>query len=454
MKRSNKHSPQRITFANLTGGIDISHAPEQLGDTDMQVCKNFIYERDSKRLSGRGGLSSPFYRFASDIVASWYDVDMNVLFFVCEDKSIHSVVSGQNTQNLGNLTGDSIPMFAKFQDKVWIASGGLLQYYAYDDGLYTVTSSPTCDIVFQRFSRLAVGLTGSDRITFSAVGDGTSWENITDSSQGAVDSSAAWLDVGYGDSGDILSIIPLSTDLLFIKSNGMIYQLTGDALPETWTVTRLATDTDPIGKDTAKSIGQSVIYLSRRGLKTLATTMDYGNIATSDIGDKFNGLLTSNMWEPQIFNLRRHSMLMIRPTQDKSYWVAYNYLLGAATEIDFAIPINSITETVDEAYVCSGADVMKWDEQYLNDNGTPIHYEMKPRDVISTEEMLVKSVDTKFSSDHAGEATVATGKLSVVMPTNTRRKVKCNHSTACISLTVTSNDRFVLDHIALEVADL
>ena len=453
MRRSNKHAPKIVTFANLTGGINISQAPEQLADTDMQVCKNFIYERDSKRLTGRGGLSAPVYQLPADIRARWYDVDMNVLFFVTENREIYSLVSGQNTVSIGSLTGDATPMFAKFQDKVWIASGALLQYYDYDH-LYTVTSSPTCDLVFQRFARLAVALTGSDRITFSAVGDGTSWENITDSSQGPPDSSAAWLDVGYGDSGNILSIIPLSTDLLFIKSNGMIYQLTGDALPDTWTVTRLATDTDPIGKDTAKSIGQSVIYLSRRGLKTLATTMDYGNIATTDIGDKFNGLLTNNMWEPQVFNLRRHSMLMIRPTEDKTYWVAYNYLIGAATEIDFAFPITSITETVDEIYVTSGRAVMKWGNEYLTDNGTPIDYELKPRDVIGTEEMLVKSVDTKFSSDHAGEAAVSTSKLSVTMPTNTRRKVKCNHSTPCISLTVKGNDRFTLDHISLEVADL
>lgn len=453
MRRSNKHSPKIVTFANLTGGINISQAPEQLADTDMQVCKNFIYERDSKRLTGRGGLSEPVYQFDTAIRGSWYDVDQNVLFFVLEDNSIHCVVSGHEMKDIGNTTGKSIPMFAKFQDKVWIASGGMLQYYDYDQ-LYTVTSSPTCDIVFQRFARLAVGLTGSDRITFSAVGDGTSWENITDSSQGPPDSSAAWLDVGYGDSGNILSIIPLSTDLLFIKSNGMIYQLTGDALPDTWTVTRLATDTDPIGKDTAKSIGQSVIYLSRRGLKTLATTMDYGNIATSDIGDKFNGLLTNDMWEPQIFNMRRHSMLMIRPTSDKKYWVAYNYLLGSATEIDFAVPVDSIVETVDEVYISSEYNIFKWANEYLTDNGEPINYEMKPRDVISTEEMLVKSVDTKFTSDHAGEATVSTGKLSVTMPTNTRRKVKCNHSTPCISLTVKGDDRFTLDHISLEVADL
>lgn len=454
MKRSNKHAnAQRTVFASLTGGINIAQAPEQIPDTDMQVCRNFLYDIDSKRLTGRGGLSEMLYTLQSPITGSWYDVDQNVLFFVCEDKSLYSLLVGHDPQRIGTLTGTAVPMFAKFMDKVWIASGGALQYYDYKT-LNTVTSAPTCDLVFQRFARLAVGLTGSDRTTWSAVGDGTSWENITDSSQGPVDSSAAWLDVGYGDSGDILSIVPLATDLLFIKSNGMIYQLTGDAQPASWVVQKLCSDTDPIGKETAASVGSEVVFLSRRGLKTLAAVMDYGNIRATDIGDKFNGLLTKNMWEPQFFNMRRHSTLLIRATQDKTKFVAFNYLLGAATELTFAMPITSVVETADEVYVTSGDGIYKWDNQYTDDAGTPIDYELMPHTVISTEEMLVKSVDTKFSSDHAGEAVVATGALHVTMPTNTRRKVKCNHSTAAISLSVTSHDRFILDHIALEVADL
>lgn len=454
MKRSNKHSnAQRTVFSDLTGGINIAQAPEQIPETDLQVCQNFLYDIDSKRLTGRGGLSEPMYTFNSPITDSWYDVDQNILFFTCEDQTLHSVLIGHAPEDIGRLTGKSNPMFAKFMDKVWIASGDHLQYYDYRT-LSTVTSSPTCDLVFQRFARLAVGLTGNDRTTWSAVGDGTSWENITDSSQGPVDSSAAWLDVGYGDSGDILSIIPLATDLLFIKSNGMIYQLTGDAQPASWVVNKLCSDTDPIGKETAASVGSEVVFLSRRGLKTLAAVMDYGNIRATDIGDKFNGLLTQNMWEPQFFNMRRHRTLLIRASEDKTNLVAFNYLLGSATVLKFAVPITSVVETADEVYVTSGASVYKWDETYTDDNGTPIEYALMPHDVISTEEMLIKSVDTKFSSDHAGTATVQTGTLSVTMPTNTRRKVKCNHSTPKISLSVTSHDRFILDHIALEVADL
>jgi hypothetical protein len=451
MKRSNKHEVQHIVFQGLTGGIDISQAPENIADTDMQICQNFIYAKDSKRLTGRGGLSAPVYAFSQNIKSSYYDDDTDTIFLFLADGSIYSYVVGQIPSLLGALTGTEAPMCAKFMDKLWFASGGLLQYYDYGS-LNTVTSSPTCDIAFMRFARLAVGQTGNDRLTLSAVGDGTSWGNVTDSSEGAVDSSAQWLDVGYGDTGNILSIVPIATDLIFIKSNGMVYQLIGDNTPSSWDCVHVASKTDPIGDMTAINVGNDVVFLSRHGLKALSTTQDYGNIAPSDIGDKFNGLLTNGMWEPQVFNLRRHRMMMIRPTADKTYWVAYNYQLGSATVLKFAIPITSMFETETDVYVTSGMSLYRWSEDYTDDNGVKIQYELKPHDVISTDEILVKSVDTKFSSDYAGTATVSAGTLSVNVETNTRNKIRCNHSTDAISLDVKSTDRFILDHISLKVA--
>lgn len=454
MKRSNKHTNmQPISLNNLVGGINISDAPERIPDTDMSVCKNFIYDRD-KRLRARGGLSAPVYTFRSDIKESYYDVDANTLFFFCENGDIQKVIIGQNAKYVGQLTGDAVPMCTKFMDKLWIASGGNLQYYDYDT-LNTVVTSPVCDICMTRLSRIAVALTGNDRISFSAVGDGTSWENITDSSVGTVASSAQYIDIGYGDSGDILSVVPLATDLMFIKSNGMIYQLISDMTPTSWQVPPpVATNTDPIGDMTAINLGSEVVYLSRRGLKTLSTVMDYGNIKTSDIGDKFNKMMTENMWNPQLFDLKRHSMILIRPYEDKRYLIAYNYLVGAATELNFAVPVSSIVETADEIYLTSGPSVYRWDYQYIDDDGKAINYELKPHDIISTDEMLVKYVDSSFTAGYAGKVNISTGSLKISSPTNSRRKVLCNHSTPRISLTLQGNDQFIFDHLILGVADL
>ena len=146
-------------------------------------------------------------------------------------------------------------------------------------------------------------MTGSDRITYSAVGDGESWD--TDDNDA---STGQWIDIGYGDSGDIIAVVPLATDLMIIKNNGMIYQLTGDADPASWAVYRVATETDPTGRQAAVPIGNDAVFMSRVGLRTLSTTMDYGNIATGDIGQKFSQLVVQSQFDPQLFNLRRHNL--------------------------------------------------------------------------------------------------------------------------------------------------
>ena len=147
-------------------------------------------------------------------------------------------------------------------------------------------------------------------------------------------------------------------------------------------------------------------------------------------------------------------MILIRPTSDYKYFVAYNYLLGSATTLEFNMPIDSIVETTSTIIVASGGKLYAWDSQYLDDDGRPIEYILKPKATISSERMLLKSVDTKFTADYAGQAEFIDGALDVTVPTADRNKFRCNHSTDCLDITVKSNDRFTVDHIILEIADL
>lgn len=454
MRRTNKHQASRVQFIGLTGGVNVSQAAEQIQDTEMQEAQNFIYAIDSKRLQGRGGLGK-LYEMESTIRDIWYDVDTNILLLFTRDLGVYRYVMGQTPEKLGTLIGSQTPMCAKFMDKIWFASGGKLQYYDYtqQDGIQTADDAPTCSIVFQRFSRLAVSQDGTDGFYLSSVGDGTEWEEDTNRAD-----KSQWLEVGYGDSGTITAVVPLATDIVFIKSNGKIYQLSGDADPENWQVTEIASSTDPAGKNCAVNIGNSVIFMSIRGLKTLSAVMEYGNIATSDIGDKFNSLLTTNMYEPRFYHLQRHSTLLIRPTDDYSYFVAYNYQLGSATTLKFAMEINAICETDNDIVVSSGTTLYSLSDQYTDDDGEPIEYILKPKAVMTMEEMLMKSVDTKFTADYEGKALITEkgkrGTLKQQIPTLGRHKFKCNHTTEYMDLTITSNDRFTVDHIMVEVADL
>jgi hypothetical protein len=459
MLRNNKHpSAQRISLSPLIGGINVSQPPEQIAENEMQECQNFIFERDSQRLVGRGGLKL-VSSFDSKIKGMWYDIDNNCTFVFLENRDCYKVVladAESQREYLDKVTGNGVPQCCKFQEMLFVASGEHLQYYDYstqDNYLQSITDSPVCDNLFYRWGRLMVTQSGTDRITYSSVGDASSdmaWvENMND------DSSSKWLDVGEKDGGDIQEVVPLSTDIMIFKSNGKVYQFTGDTELDTWALYNVANFTDLTGNFTAnmcaENIGEEVVFLSLRGLKTLSTTQDYGNISATDIGSKFNKLLTRNLYEPCMYHMRRRMTLLIRPTSDKKYFVAYNYGLNAATTLKFAMDVEYVLETKDDVFVACGSNIYKWDDTATTDAGEPIEYKLMPRSIIGTDDLLLKSIDTKFASDHVGTATVSVGdRLKVKMPTNGRRKVKCNHSDDLMVLKVESTSRFEVDHIIVE----
>ena len=453
VRRTSKHGVRQVQFFNFVGGINVSQAPEQIAENELVLCDNFLYETNGKRLVGRGGLSEPCARFDVQVRELFYDVDTNLVFVFLDNGQAFSMLnSGESVRHIGTVTGNAVPKCCKFMNKLWVASGGKLQFYDFGEAstLQLVTDSPLCDFAFVRFGRLGVTLAGDDRCSFSGIGDGAYWiENTNDAS------AMAWLDVGYGDSGDIVAVVPLATDLLFLKSNGMIYQLSGINSPDSWVVNCISSDADVRGVHSAINIGNSTLFISERGIKSVQATMDYGNINTSDIGDKFNYLITQSLYNPRVFNLRRQSTLLIRPSTDWSFFIAFNYALGAATVLKFAMPIHSIAESSNEVYVASGKSVYRWANEYTTDSGAPIKYKLSPKTVIGNEEILLKGIDCKLSSPVAGEAIFTDGnRLSVSVPVNSRLKVRCNHSTDSLSFSLESEKRFTVDHIALDIADL
>lgn len=462
MRRSNKHEMRKVAMSPLSGGINLAVPPEQIGENEMQECQNMWYERDTQRLVGRGGLKL-VSSFDNPIKSLCYDLESNTSFVFLYDRNAYNVVlSDVETQrrNIGKVTGEGRAKACRFGEDIFIVSGDVLQYYGFKQGsvLQTVNNAPKADLVFYRFGRLAVIKVGnSSRVTFSSTGDAKS--DVAWAENSADQSYSQWIDVGDKDSSYIMDAVPLATDIMFFKSSGKVYQLAGDAEPASWRVYNPVTGSDLTNAfragSCATNVGGEVAFLSLTGLKALSTTQDYGNISPSTLGAKFNKLLTRRQYEPELYNMRRHQTLMIRSTSDKTTWVAYNYALNVATVLKFAVPVEAILETKDDVYVASGNNLYLWADEAATDDGEPIDYVVKPRDVLGSDELLVKAIDTKFSSDHAGKATISIGdRLHVDMPTNSRRKVRCNHSTDCIALTVHSNSRFELDHIVLDVVDL
>lgn len=460
MRRASKHQAQRTPFAPLLGGINVSLPPEQIAENEMQECQNFFFEANN--LVGRGGLRL-LYSFDSNIRSMYYDYDTNMTFVFLENRDAYTVVTSQGTPQvtyIDKVVGDKKCSCVKFHNKLFIASGGWLQYYDYDSAsmtLQTVTSSYICDRLFYRWGRLACCMTGTDNIYYSSVGDASSelaWVEDTNDP-----SSSRFLEVGYADSGDIIEVVPLATDIIVFKSNGKAYQIIGDSDFNTVQVVNVSNFTDQTvaygNGCCATNLGNEVVFLSLRGLRSLSTTQDYGNIATGDIGDKFNPLLMADLYEPEMWNLRRFKMIVIRPTASKRFFVCYNYNVGAATTLTFKQDINCILETKDDVFIGSDNGFFLLDDTMLTDNGEDIDYKIVTREVISSDEILIKAIDTKFSANYSGLATVKIGnRLSVDMPTNTRRKVLCNHSCDVIHMEILSNCKFYVNHIILDTVGL
>lgn len=453
MRRMAKHNATVLSFADFSGGINVATEGDLIAPNEMQECQNFWLDGYDRTLRPRGGLSEALATFPIDIKSTYYDIDSNTFLVFLKDGSIYRFESAAAAPDkLGMLTGNSRPVCAKFMDRIWIASGGKLQSYNYarNEPMATIMGGPVCDLVFQRFARLCAVLTGSDRVQLSATGDGEDWtEDTNDASKGA------WIDVGYGDSGDICAVAPLATDLILIKNNGMIYQLTGDASVDTWAVYRIATETDPLGRDATLPVGNDVAFMSRQGLKTLQATSDYGNIAQGDIGDKWNALLTKSAYDPQMFHLRRRKTLVIRAGIDKTRLLAYNYAVGAATTLSFPVPVIGMEETLDRVVVASGSSLFALDDTLVQDlGGTPIPYKLKTRDVTGNERLLLRGIDVDCAATQAGDVIVKAGAVEVNTPANSRRKVRCNHVSRRLETTLTSNVPFSPKRISLEVAEL
>ena len=451
MRRTAKHNASVLSFSDFSGGINVMTDGDLIAQNEMQQCQNFWFLGTQRSLQPRGGISSMLGSAEAEILSVYYDNDSNTFLAFDVNGAVYHVSSdGMTLDNVGNLTGKEKPVCAKFKDVIWIASGGKLQFYDYtDNSISTVMDGPTCDMVFQRFARLCVSMSGTDRITYSATGDGTDWEQDDNDL-----SKSQWIDVGYGDSGDIISVAPLATDLMIIKNNGMIYQLTGDADVASWAVYRIASETDAVGRQEAIPLGNDVVFISRGGLKTLSTTMDYGNIATAEIGQKFNLLVTTSQYNPQLVHLRRRKLLLVRPTENKGYWLAYNYAVGAATTLHFPMQVTDIVETQDRLMIASGAALYEILDTNMTDNGADIDYAIRLKDTVSSEKIIVRSVDTDSLAEQAGTIKVQVDNVSLDMPTNRRRKVRCNHTTPKIEISLTGSSPFTLKHVMVEVADL
>ena len=131
MRRSSKHQYEKMAFSPLSGGINVSVPAEQIAENEMAECENFIFDKDTARLVGRGGLTE-ISTFQSNVKELYYDIDTNMTFAFLDNRDCYALVLGDVESQrtfLEAVTGSGKPKCCKFKNMLFVASGGHLQFY-------------------------------------------------------------------------------------------------------------------------------------------------------------------------------------------------------------------------------------------------------------------------------------------------------------------------------------
>ena len=433
-----------INLADFTGGINTSVAPQLLADNEFQQLKNFEY--DFNQLVTRGGLSAPLTTYPSEIKSVFYDDSTRCYLVVLKNGDVHEENLIDISQKVGKLTGDEKPCYCRFGGEIYIASGGLLQYFNYlEHKVETIAGSYICDNVFERFGRLVTSRKGDDNLYYSSVGDAKSelaWEEDTND-----DSTAKWLEIGYKDDGDILKVLPIGGDIAIFKTNGRIYTLSGEY--PNWNVSLVGDNSDVYNSDAISVLGSTIAFVSRSGLRTLETVATYGNFTVNEIGRKFNRSLIQDINEPRIYNIIRKRQLIICPNQaDGGRLFCYQYDLGAGIEFEFPMPIADMVDTQDDVIVASGNGLYRWSREFDTDNGEPINQILETKEFTTSRQLFTRQIDIGVSGVLGGVVVMKWANKTINYIVKKARRV-LNVFSACrkSSFKLTASNKISLEYI-------
>ncbi len=370
-----------VKLDDLTGGMNLASSPEFIKNNEVVRLENMEFDVFGSKLRTRRGLSQPLATFQSPVTHVYNDYEMNDFFVFLQNKEIYRYEFGKTPTLIGKLNGIAErPSCCKWKGSLLIASGDKLQEYNYQT-LKAIDTSPNCDIVFTRASRVVVAKTGSDLLIYSAVGDVNSWhENSNDAS------ARKDVNIGYGDGGDIVGIAELASDILVFKSNGYVYDVQNE--PEEWSITLLANNSDFVSRHACENVNSDIVFVSTRGLKSIKSSQVYANFNVMDIGNNINPELRFNISKPFVSDLRRTKQMVVSGNCGREVYV-YHYWTGGFTKWIFPYNVTSICENQYHVLVAMNNDnnsgaIYEFDFKYKNDNGYLIHQLIESKEMRDT----------------------------------------------------------------------
>jgi hypothetical protein len=321
------------------------------------------------------------------------------------DKNVYTLTDGVLSSSLGTLTGDLFPEFAAWENGVLVASGGKMQYYN-GTAFVTLANSPAhCNGVFIKTGR--VWTYYGETLACSSVGDEETWASVSE-----VDSSGKTLDVGYKDTGDIVGVTNLSSDILIFKDNGHAYHLYGD-YPD-WTLKEISRDIHCKGYRACCALANEAMVLSDSMLQSVTTTQAYGDMRASDVSAKVRaeiGALTGGV------RLRYLPVLnQMWFVEDKKRILFLDCAKGAYFQRKFTSELRDVWAVGDEVYLLKAHRLQRIKDRSPEDEGRILHWEFWGKTLVSNNEYLVKRMRCHVTPemDIYHECVFVIGKLPLV----------------------------------------
>jgi hypothetical protein len=392
--------------------------------------RNFEFDPATGMLRVRGGLE-PIIDFP-DPVRDIFPVAGGDAALVRAGDYLYRLQDGV-VQTLGAVNGDLPGQYEYYGDRgnVGMVFGGNIFLYDNDAISLKKVTSLNCpeaaNTIFYTAGRIVVTEVGSDLVRYSGVGDPEQWNDVPENAM-----TSKSVEVGYQDGCEMIAVGQIVGEMIIFKcppgqpDNGRIYRLQGNY--PNWSIIEQARGASAWNSNAVTVVANNMYFLTRQGLTSLATSMNYGDFQLAWAGQKINPkiklLLTDNC---RLWHMPIRGQVWLWDGHSKDAWI-YHYQIGEGAWTAFQFPdvVNAAAAVNERIYVGMGNAVYEindastddnlWDADPSIDDRVPIEALWMPRTLVRPNMLLVKKIRCNYLSTATAEPRVNIEGLIIPLP--------------------------------------
>ena len=407
---STKHGgrQQAKIFADFTGGLNTAASVEDIAENQLAEVVNMEVDAATGRLQTVAGTIDILQ--SENIFAAMYDPINSLILIVKNDKKIFLADFKGNISNteIGELSGNLYPKYCAWESGILMASGGQLQYF---NGVELKNlDSPNAENVFVRNGRVVISV--DSNLYYSGVGDENFWQEDNN-----VESAAKFVEIGYKDGGKIICAVPLSQDVLILKSNKHCYRLGGE-FPN-WQIAQVAENVECSGRLSNCAVGDEVFVLGANEFQQIQNAF-FGNVKPEDIALQVKSEIhklpqnsqvkfVNPLW--QIWIIGKGGTVLIFDIRLKSWY-----------KRQFNAEIIDVFTVGDEVFLVKSDRISKLDNGTFKDNGENLNWKFLAQRMVSHNDYLLKRTKVTVTplnhEIYSGE--IFCGKVKIALPIPSR----------------------------------